>query len=81
MDEWMKLTRDKVFISDLGKDRTAEIGGRETVVGRYAVWAPAPDGNRHRVVEVGCDCAELMKKYDVPEERVLKLLTTEAGHG
>ena len=81
MDEWAKLTKDKIFISNLGENRTAEIGGTETVVGRYAVWAPAPDGTHHRVVEVGCDCRELMTKYRVPEERILKLQTVEAGHG
>ncbi len=81
MDEWTKLTKDRVFISDLGKNLTAEIGGTETVLGRYAVWAPAPDGTHHRVVEVGCDCAELMQKYCVPPERVLKLQTAEAEHG
>ena len=44
MDEWTKLTRDRIFISDIGNDRVAEIGGAKTLVGRYAVWAPAPGG-------------------------------------
>ena len=81
MDEWTKLTRDKVFISDIGNDRIAEIGGAKTLVGRYAVWAPAPGGEHHRVVEVSSDCEALMKKYRVPGERVLRLQTVEAGHG
>ena len=52
MDEWTKLTKNRVFISDIGIDRMAEIDGKETVVGRYAVWAPAPGGSHHRVVAV-----------------------------
>ncbi|EEO27994.2 hypothetical protein OFAG_01147 [Oxalobacter formigenes HOxBLS] len=81
MDEWTKLTKERIFISDLGENRMAEIGGTVTVLGRYAVWAPAPDGHHHRVVEVGGNCAELMEKYGVPQERVLRLLTAEACHG
>ena len=81
MDEWTKLTKNRVFISDIGIDRMAEIDGKETVVGRYAVWAPAPGGSHHRVVEVGRDCGVLMKKYGVPAERVLRLEMTGCPHG
>ncbi len=81
MDEWTKLTRDRVFISDIGNSQVAEINGTKTLVGRYAVWAPATGGAHHQVVEVGSDCEALMKKYRVPGERVLRLQTVEAGHG
>ena len=80
MDEWTRLTANRVFISDLGENQTTEIDGVKTEIGRFAVWAPVPKGN-HNVVEVGSDVAALMHKYDVPAERVLRLLTNGGSHG
>ena len=80
MDEWTRLTANRVFISDLGENQRAEIGGMKTEIGRFAVWAPVPKGN-HNVVEVGTDVAVLMEKYAVPQERVLRLMTNGGGHG
>lgn len=54
MDEWTRLTANRVFISDLGENQTTEIDGVKTEIGRFAVWAPVPKGN-HNVVEVGSD--------------------------
>jgi len=73
MDEWEKLTKDKVFISDLGESQQVEINGEPTMLGRYAVWAPVPQSSRHQVVEVGDDIDALMQKYHVSEELVLTL--------
>jgi hypothetical protein len=73
MDEWTRLTGNQVFISDLGKNQTQEIGGEPMVIGRYAVWAPIPKTERHQVVEVGEDIAYLMEKYQVPSDLVLCL--------
>ena len=80
MDEWTRLTANQVFISDLGENQTAEIDGEKKEIGRYAVWAPVPKGN-HNVVEVGSDVSVLMNKYGVPQDRVLKLLTSGGCHG
>lgn len=80
MDEWTRVTANKVFISDLGENQMAEIAGVKTEIGRFAVWAPVPKGN-HNVVEVGSDVTVLMKKYDVPQERVLRLMTNGGAHG
>ena len=74
MDEWTRLTANRVFISDLGENQTTEIDGVKTEIGRFA------KGN-HNVVEVGSDVVALMHKYDVPAERVLRLLTNGGCHG
>lgn len=65
MNDWESLTSNKLFLTDLGQDQSVEIEGRQVVLGRYAVWAPIPNSDRHQVVEVGSDLAALAAKYDL----------------
>lgn len=82
MEEWGQLVGQKAFISDLGENQKVLVGGIETGMGRYAVWSPTKEQERHSVVEVGSDLLLLRQKYNIPEERVLQLVTREAcSHG
>ncbi|MDE7293290.1 MAG: hypothetical protein K2N72_02575 [Oscillospiraceae bacterium] len=73
MPEWSELMQDKFFITDLGEERTEEIGGEQVTVGRYAVWSPAKNAKQHTIVEVGSDLGTLKEKYSVPDERICRL--------
>jgi hypothetical protein len=73
VDEWEKLTKGKVFVSDLGESRQVEIGGKPTLLGRYAVWAPTSRSSKHQVIEVSDDFDALTRKYKISEGLVLTL--------
>jgi hypothetical protein len=82
MANWQAFIGKQVFISDLGAHQIAEIDGRATCVGRYAVWSPIANTEGHRVIEVSEDLAALRQKYGVPPERVLRLVHAgERGAG
>lgn len=70
MSQWDELMQGKLFITDLGENRHAEIDGMDTVVGRYAVWAPIRNADRHQIIEVGCELLPLAEKYHIPHERI-----------
>lgn len=71
--QWEKLIRLKPYITDLGKNCTMDFHMIHAVVGRYIVWLPMANSDRHFIAEEGNDLAELMKKYDIPQERVQRL--------
>lgn len=73
MEIWDKLIRHKPYITDLGKNCTMDFHMIHAVVGRYIVWLPMASGDRHFIAEEGNDLEELMKKYDIPQERVQRL--------
>lgn len=73
MAEWNEIMEGKLFITDLGADREVQLEGKDITLGRYAVWAPIQNCDRHQIVEVGRDLAALQQKYQVPDERVCKL--------
>lgn len=68
---WEEMFSGKCFISDLGEEQLIRNGeDAEITLGRYAAWAPFPEGKNHQIVEVGNDLEELMKKYHIPQDRV-----------
>ena len=71
--QWEKLIRLKPYITDLGKNCTMDFHMIHAVVGRYIVWLPMANSDRHFIAEEGNDLAELMKKYDIPQERIQRL--------
>lgn len=73
MEDWKELMEGRVFITDLGREGKAQVEGREETLARYAVWSPLRGGEGHTVVEVGGDLETLMKRYEVPSERVCTL--------
>lgn len=73
MPEWDELMQDEYFITDLGAEQNALIGGKMVTIGRYAVWSPAKDARQHVIVEVGSDVDALREKYSVSGERVCRL--------
>lgn len=73
MTEWTEMMEGKLFITDLGADQEAEVEGKNVTLGRYAVWAPIRNCNRHQIIEVGKDLAPLQQAYQIPNERVCKL--------
>lgn len=73
MTDWSELMKNKVFITDLGKNQTAVIGEKEVAVGRYAVWSPSKNSRNHLIIEVGDNLETLQKKYSVPDNRVCRL--------
>ncbi len=70
MAQWEDLMAGKTFITDVGVERRAEVGGAETLVGRYAVWSPIRGCDRHQIIEVGSDLKQLSEKYHIPQERI-----------
>lgn len=75
MPEWNELMQNKFFITDLGAEQNALIGGAQVTIGRYAVWSPAKNSRQHAIVEVGSDLDALRKKYSVSDERICRLVT------
>ena len=73
MDDWDKLVKNKAYITDLGKNCTMEFHTVHAVVGRYIVWVPKPNSNRHFIAEEGNNLEELMERYDVPPQRIQRL--------
>ena len=73
MKKWDILIRHKPYITDLGKNCTMEFHMIHAVVGRYIVWLPMAGVDRHFIAEEGNDLEELMKKYDIPFERIQRL--------
>lgn len=73
MDQWEKLVKNKAYITDLGKNCIMEFHTVHAVVGRYIVWLPKPNSNRHFIAEEGNNLEELMEKYDVPFQRIQRL--------
>lgn len=72
---WEKLFSGKCFISDLGEEQLIKNEeGKEFILGRYAIWAPFPEAKNHQIVEVGNDLEALMKKYNIPSDRVCTLV-------
>lgn len=71
--EWEEMFSGKSFITDLGEKQSAEKDGNEIELGQYAVWLPFKGASRHKIVEVGEDLSELMKKYNISSERVCVL--------
>ena len=74
MMEWKEHVLGKLFLSDLGeeKDFTGE-NGEKIKLGRYAVWAPISNTERHQIVEVGSNLDLLKQKYNLEEEYVLSI--------
>lgn len=72
--KWEELFSNKCFISDLGEDQVVNNGGEEILMGRYAVWSPTVGGKNHQIVEISSDLEMLMKKYDIPQDRVCILV-------
>ena len=66
--------KGRLFITDLGKNQFAEISSETKVVGRYAVWAPIRNSERHQVIEVGERLEDLKEKYRIPADRVCSLI-------
>ncbi|MCL2626230.1 MAG: hypothetical protein FWD46_05390 [Cystobacterineae bacterium] len=79
--DWKSEFSGKFFITDLGESQEASVGGQTVVLGRYAVWAPMKNADRHQVVEVGNELEALAKKYGLCRETVLKLVHPGAEHG
>ena len=73
MEDWKELMEGRVFSTDLGREETAQVEGKEETLARYAVWSPMQGGGGHTVVEVGGDLEALMSRYEVPSERVCAL--------
>lgn len=73
MFEWNELMQNKFFITDLGTEQNALIGGEQVTIGRYAVWSPSKNARQHAIVEVGSDLPALQKKYSVSDDRVCRL--------
>lgn len=73
MKQWDILIRHKPYITDLGKNCTMKLHMIHAIVGRYIVWQPIPNSDRHFIAEEGNDLEELMKKYNVPQERIQRL--------
>lgn len=74
MEEWKKLTSRKYFISDLIENKQIfNEKGQKVILGRYAVWAPSLNGERHQIVEVSSDLEFLKKKYNIPNDLVLSI--------
>lgn len=73
MPEWNELMQNKFFITDLGAEQNASIGGAQVTIGRYAVWSPSKNVCQHAIVEVGSDLDVLKKKYSVPDERICRV--------
>lgn len=73
MDKWEKLIKNKAYITDLGKNCTMEFHTVHAVIGRYIVWMPKPNSDRHFIAEEGNDLEELMRKHDIPLQRVQRL--------
>lgn len=76
MEDWASMNEGVCFITDLGSERTKEVDGSPTVIGRYAVWSPT-NGKSHQIVEVGSDCVQLRSKYHIPDSKVYRLQTKE----
>ena len=74
MSEWSELMQNKFFITDLGAEQNAVVGGEQVTIGRYAVWSPSKNAQQHTIVEVGSDLDILQKKYSVSVDRVCKLV-------
>lgn len=73
MPEWSEMMKNKFFITDIGEERTEEIGGEQVTVGRYAVWSPSKNAKQHTIVEVGSDLDALKKKYSVSDDRICRV--------
>lgn len=71
--EWEEMFSGKSFITDLGEKQSVEKDGNEIELGQYAVWLPFKGASHHKIVEVGEDLSELMKKYNISSERVCVL--------
>lgn len=70
--EWTKLMAGQVFMTDLGAQPPSDADRPD--VGRYAVWSPMANSDRHQIVEVGTDLNYLQKKYGVPDDRLCVLM-------
>lgn len=73
MEDWNSMMEAKVFITDLGRVREAEVSGQKTILGRYAVWSPMQGAKGHAIIEVGDDLTNLMARYHVPADLVCVL--------
>lgn len=69
MKEWEAKNKGKCFISDIGESKSVAMAGCKSLLGRYAVWMPDEE-NGHQVVEMSDNIEQLMRKYEVPQERV-----------
>ncbi|MDR1310580.1 MAG: hypothetical protein LBK01_01705 [Burkholderiaceae bacterium] len=74
-EEWKALTRNRVFISDIGTKREVAISGTHATMGRYAVWSPVSNADSHQVVEVGDNLEVLAEKYKVSRDMVFEVVT------
>lgn len=77
MEDWATRNKGKCFITDLGSDQTKEVDGRPVTMGRYAVWSPIADADNHRIIEVGTDCGQLQKKYNINTAMIYHLQKKE----
>lgn len=74
MTTWQEAIGGQPFITDMRRSRKACIDGEPVEVGRYAVWLPVPDTDRHQVVEVGDDLAQLCEKYAVSTANICAVM-------
>lgn len=73
--KWEEMFLGKCFISDLGEEQVVENNNKEKILlGRYAAWAPISGCKNHQIVEISDDLAALMKKYNIPQDRVCILV-------
>lgn len=73
MPQWNEIMGGRLFITDLGADQEVKAEEGSIILGRYAVWAPIRNCDRHQIVEVGSDLGSLQRVYKIPDERVCKL--------
>lgn len=68
--EWEEMFAGKFFISDLGVVQKIVLTDGQVSLMQYTAWAPVTSSDKHQIVEISCNLEHLMKKYDIPPERV-----------
>lgn len=72
--DWNNLVKGRHFLTDRGEETRVETPDGDMVLGRFAVWAPIPNTDRHQVVEVGSDGDALADKYAIPADLRMRLM-------
>ena len=67
--DWNSLMHMNFFITNLGVVPENQIVDG-VKMGRYAVWAPITNSDRHQIVEVSDNLEALMQKYHVSNDRI-----------
>lgn len=71
--DWNRYMHTKFFITDLGTISEEQTEGIMKT-GRYAVWAPIANSDRHQIVEVSDDLEILVGKYHITGDRICTLV-------